>query len=72
MAVASEETTCFSNTVTFCKYATRSGLPESTAAGFCVSLSDLDPDMESKIWEKPDPDPVSLFHFGSSRILCGH
>ena len=25
-----------------------------------------------KIWEKPDPDPESLFNFGSSRSLCGH
>jgi len=47
---------------------TGSGLPESTPAGFCVFLSDP----ESKICEKPDPDPVSLFHFGSSRSLCGH
>ena len=31
-----------------------------------------DPDPESKICEKPDPDPESLFHFGSSRSLCGH
>jgi len=27
---------------------------------------------ESKICEKLNPDPESLFHFGSSRSLCGH
>jgi len=37
---------------------TRSELPESTPVGFCVFLS--------------DPHPESLFHFGSSRSLCGH
>ena len=47
---------------------TGSGLPESTPAGFCVFLSDP----ESKIREKPDADPESLFNFGSSRSLCGH
>ena len=47
-----------------------SGVPESTPAGFCVCLSD--PDSQSKICEKPDPDPESIFHFGSSRSLCGH
>jgi len=45
-------------------------LPESTPAGFCVFLSDPDPDPESNICEKPDPE--SLFHFGSTRSLCGH
>ena len=30
------------------------------------------PDQESKIWEKPYPDPESLFNYGSSRSLCGH
>jgi len=47
---------------------TGAGLPKSTPAGFCVFLSDPDP--ESKIWEKTNPE--SLFHFGSSRSLCGH
>jgi len=47
---------------------TRSELPESTPAGFCVFLSDP----ESKIFEKPDPDPASLFNFDSSRSLCSH
>jgi len=51
---------------------TGSGVPESTSAGFCVFLSDPDTDLESKICEKTDPDPESLFHFGSSRSLCGH
>jgi len=37
---------------------TESGLPESTPAGFCVFLS--------------DPDPESHYHFGNSRSLCGH
>jgi len=46
------------------------GVQESTPAGFCVFFSDPDP--KSKICEKPDPDPESLFHFGSSRSLCGH
>ena len=45
-------------------------MPESTPAGFCVFLSDPDP--ESKICDKPDPDPESLFYFGSSWSLCGH
>jgi len=45
-------------------------LPESTPGGFCVFISDPDP--ESKICEKPDPDPDSLFHSSSSRSLCGH
>jgi len=48
-----------------------SGVPESTPVGFCVFLSDPDPDPESKIWEKADPDPESLFNFSSSRSLCG-
>ena len=43
---------------------------DKTPAGFCVFLSDPDP--ESKICEKPDPDPESLFNFGSSRSLCDH
>jgi len=47
---------------------TGSGLPESTPKGFSVFLSD--PDLESKIYEKPDPE--SLFNFDSSRSLCGH
>jgi len=34
---------------------TESGVPESTPAGFCVFLWDPDPDLESKICEKPDP-----------------
>ena len=51
---------------------TGSGLPESTPAGLYVFLSDLGPEPESKICEKPDPDPDSLFYFGSSRSLCGH
>jgi len=42
----------------------------STPKGFCVFLSDPEPD--PKICEKPVPDPESLFHFGSSRSLCGH
>jgi len=29
-------------------------------------------DPESKICEKPDPDPESLFNFGRSRGLCEH
>ena len=49
---------------------TGSAAPESTPAGFCVFLSDPDP--EFKIWEKLDADPGSLFNFGSSRSLCGH
>ena len=49
---------------------TGSGQPESTPAGFCVFLSDLDQDPESKIWEKPDPE--SLSNFGSSRRLGSH
>jgi len=43
---------------------------ESIPAGLCVFLSDPDP--ETKIGEKPDPEPESLFHFGSSRSLCSH
>jgi len=50
------------------KGGTGSGVPESNPAGFCVFLSDP----ESNIWEKPDPDPESLFNFGSSRSLCGY
>jgi len=48
----------------------RSGLPESTPAGFWVFPSDPDP--ESKICEKPDPDLESLLNFTSSRSLRGH
>jgi len=47
---------------------TGSGVLESTPAGFCVFLSEP----ESKICEKPDLDPESLFYFGSSKSLCGH
>jgi len=43
---------------------------ESTPARFCVFLSDPDP--QSKICEKQDLDPGSIFNFGSSRNLCGH
>jgi len=43
-------------------------VPESTPARFCIFLSDPDP--ESKICEKPEPDPESLFNVGSSRSLC--
>jgi len=46
------------------------GVPESTPAGFSVFLSD--PDLVSKIWEQPDPDPEPLFNFGSSRSLSAH
>ena len=46
----------------------RSGVPGSTPAGSCVFLSDRSP--ESKICEKSDLDPESLFIF-SSRSLCG-
>ena len=45
-----------------------SEVPESTRAGFCVFLSDPNP--ESIICEKTDPQ--SLFNFGSSRSLHGH
>ena len=45
-------------------------MSESTPAGFSVFLSDPEP--ESKILEKTDPDLDSLFNFGSSRSLCGH
>jgi len=48
--------------VHFCLYPTRggtwSGVPESIPAGFCVFLSDPDP--ESKISEKPDPESLSI------------
>jgi len=47
-----------------------SGLPESTPARFWVFLSEPDP--ESKIFEKPDPDLESLLNFTSSRSLRGH
>jgi len=46
------------------------GVPESIPAGFCAFLSEPDSDPESNVCEKPDPE--SLFHFGSSRSLCGH
>jgi len=45
-----------------------SGVPEPTPAGFCVFLSDPDP--ESKFCEKPDPEP--MFTFGSSGSVRGH
>jgi len=35
-------------------------------------LYDPDPDPEFKICEKPDPEPESLFTFGSRRSLRGH
>jgi len=54
----------------FSRGGTGSGVPESTLAGFCVFLSD--PDLESNICEKPDPDPESLFNFASSRSLRCH
>ena len=38
-------------------------MPESTPEGFCVSLSDPDP--ESNFCEKSDPE--SVFNFQSSR-----
>jgi len=44
----------------------------SEVINFASQKFRLTPDPESKIWEKPDPDPVSLFNFGSSRNLCGH
>jgi len=47
-----------------------SGVPESTPAGSCIFLSD--PHLESKICEKVDLDPESLFNFSSSRSLHGH
>ena len=43
------------------------GVPESTPAGLCV-FSDQQP--ESKFCEKPDPDPKSLFNFGSIAGVC--
>jgi len=46
--------------------------PESTPAGYCDFLSDANPVWESKIVEKPDPVPESLFNFGSCRSLRGH
>jgi len=51
---------------------TGSGVPETTTARFCIFHSDPDPDPQSKICEKPDSEPESLFNFGSSRSLCGH
>ena len=42
----------------------------STPARSSVFLLNPDPDPESKICEKPDPE--SLFSFGSSRNLCGN
>jgi len=47
-----------------------SGVPKSVPAGFCVFLSDQDP--ESTIWEKMDPDPKLLFDFSSTRSLCSY
>ena len=44
-----------------------SGVLESTPTGFCVFLSDPDP--ESKFCEKPDLDPEAL---RGSRSLRGH
>jgi len=41
--------------------------PESTPAGFCVFLSD--PELESNIYEKPDPD--SFFIVDTSGSHCG-
>jgi len=48
--------------------------PELTPAEFCIFLSDPGPDsdLEYKIWEKLDPEPESLFTFGSGRSLCGN
>jgi len=43
-----------------------------TPARFCIFLLDLDPDPESKFCDRPEPEPESLFNFGSSRSLCGH
>jgi len=51
---------------------TGSRVPESTPAGFRVFRSNPDPVPESKICEKPYPDPESLFNFGSRMSLCGH
>jgi len=28
--------------------------------------------LSQKLWEKPDPDPESLFNFGRSRGLCNN
>jgi len=42
---------------------TGSGLPESTQAGFCVFLSEPDPDPESKICEKNVPGSGVTFPF---------
>jgi len=44
-----------------------SEVPESTPQGFCVFLSEP----ESKICEKPDPNPESLVIFGSNRSVRG-
>jgi len=43
----------------------------SRPARFCVFLSDPEQEPESNVFEKPDPDPESLFSFGSSRQGCG-
>jgi len=40
------------------------------AGGFCVFLSDPDPEL--KIFEKRDPHPESLCNFGSIRSLYGY
>jgi len=47
-------------------------VPELTPARFCVFHTDPYPDQESKMFEKSDPEPESLFNFGSNRSLCGH
>ena len=49
-----------------------SGVPEWTQAGLYVFLSDPYQDPESKICEKADLDPESLFSFGSCRSLFDH
>ena len=45
-----------------------SRVPESTPARFCVFVSEP----KSKICEKTDPDPESLFNFSNSKSLCDH
>jgi len=40
-----------------------------TLAGFCVFLSDLEP--ESKICEKTEPDLECLYIFGNSKSVHG-
>jgi len=55
-----------------CRLPTRGGpgsrVPETTPAGFCVFLSEP----ESKMCEKPSPEPESLFNFGNRSSLCCH